>query len=74
MVHEYLFEAATSFVTAKMVKEIGKGEEILLNDKFSLYGYTNSDMYSVVIVDHDDWIEYAVCLTDGESVTFEMLA
>ena len=72
MVHEYLFEAATSFVTAKMVKEIGKGEEVLLNQKFSLYGYTTDD--SVVIVDHDDWIEYAVCLTDGESVTFEMLA
>ena len=72
MVHEYLFEAATSFVTAKMVKEISKGEEILLNDKFSLYGYTTAD--SVVIVDHDDWIEYAVCLTDGEVVTFEMLA
>jgi hypothetical protein len=71
MVHEYLFEAASSFVTAKMVKEIGKGEEILLNDKFSLYGYTTAD--SVVIVDHDDWIEYAVCLTDGDNVIYEML-
>lgn len=70
MVHEYLFEAATSFVTAKMVREIGEGEEILLNDKFSLYGYTTSD--SVVIVDHDDWIEYADCLVDGDNVIFEM--
>ena len=71
MVHEYLFEAATTLVTADMVRELPKGKEMLLNQKFNLYKYALGD--SVVIVDADDWIEYAVCLTDGESVTFEML-
>ena len=71
MVNDYLFEDAAERVTAEMIKQIEPGQEIELNDMFTLFAYSEAEC--VVIVSTEDWEEFCVCLYDGDNVVIEML-
>lgn len=71
MVNDYLFEDAAERVTAEMIKQIEPGQEIELNDMFTLYAYTEAEC--VVIVSTEDWEEMCVCQYDADDVVFEMV-
>lgn len=58
-------------VTVEMLNSLENGEEIELNDYFTLYSYTEDDC--IVIVLTEEWIEVLQVLYDSESVEFEAL-
>ena len=58
-------------VTVEMLNSLENGEEIELNDYFTLYSYTEDDC--IVIVLTEEWIDVLQVLYYSESVEFEAL-
>jgi hypothetical protein len=56
---------------------ITHGEEIELNDTYTLYHYTEDDVVVINRVKddegNDDWTEVLQVMSDGEKLTFEQL-
>ena len=60
-------------ITIQMLDNLEHGEEIKLNDTFTLYHYTEDDVF-VVVHDADEiWEEILQVMTDGEEISFEAL-
>lgn len=60
-------------ITIQMLDNLEHGEEIKLNDTFTLYHYTEDDVF-VVVHDADEiWEEILQVMTDGEEIRFEAL-
>lgn len=64
-------EDAQNKVTVEMLNSLENGEEIELNDLYTLYSYIEDD--SIVIVLTEEWLEVLQVLYDSESVVFEAL-
>jgi hypothetical protein len=66
-----IMEKAISLITNEMLDSITYGEEIELNDEYTLYHYTEDDI--VVLVLTDEWQEVATILReDNGGITYEM--
>jgi hypothetical protein len=64
-------EDAQNKVTVEMLNSLENGEEIKLNDLYTLYSYIDDDC--IVIVLTEEWVEVLQVLYDSESVVFEAL-
>lgn len=66
-------EEALSLVTMEMLKSLEYGEEIELNDKYTLYHYTEDDC--IVINETEEWEELFAVLYNEEAgeIIFEAL-
>lgn len=64
-------EDAQNKVTVEMLNSLENGEEIKLNDLYTLYSYIDDDC--IVIVLTEEWVEVLQVLYDNESVVFEAL-
>lgn len=66
-------EDAQDKISIAMLKELEHGEEIELNDTFTLYHYTEDDVFIVVHDADEIWEEILQVMTDGEEISFEAL-
>ena len=67
---ELLYEAIDK-VTLKMMVELFHGDEIELNEEFTLYMYTDDDIYVIVLT--EEWEEILQILINGTEIEFEDL-
>lgn len=68
---EALLDNALDKVTIEMLESLDYGEEIELNEKYTLYHYTEDDFISVVRT--EDWEELFAVLFDENEIIFEDL-
>lgn len=66
-------EDAQDKITIKMLDSLEHGEEIELNETFTLYHYTEDDVFVVVHDEDEVWQEILQVMTDGEEIEFEAL-
>lgn len=64
-------EDAQDKISIAMLKELEHGEEIELNDTFTLYHYTEDDIF--VVVKTEEWEEILQVMTEGRKISFEAL-
>lgn len=64
-------EDAQDKITIQMMDSLEHGEELELNETFTLYHYTEDDVF--VVVKAEDWQEILQVMTDGEEISFETL-
>jgi len=64
-------EDAQDKITIQMMDNLEHGEELELNETFSLYHYTEDDVF--VVVKTEEWEEILQVMTDGEEIEFEAL-
>jgi hypothetical protein len=58
-------------VTIEMMKALEHGEELELNDKYTLHHYSEEDVYTINKT--DDWEEVLQVMTNGDAIEFESL-
>jgi len=58
-------------VTIEMLNSLDHGEEIELNEKYTLYHDTEEDIF--VLNKTEEWEEIFQIMTDGEKIIFEKL-
>jgi hypothetical protein len=72
-----LLENAIEQIDIKLLNSLDYGEERPLNDKYTLYHYTEDDVIVInQTLDEDgneDWTELFQVLNDGSTITFEQL-
>jgi len=66
-------EYAKDKITIQMLNDLEHGEEIKLNDTFTLYHYTEDDVFVVVHDEDEVWQEILQVMTDGDEISFEAL-
>lgn len=64
------FEQAISKLNADMLLGLEYGEELELNEWYTLYRYCEDDI--IVIVETEEWEEVCVVLLDGDSFVYEL--
>lgn len=64
-------EEAKDKITLQMMESLEHGEEIELNDTFTLYHYTEEDVF--VLVTSEEWQEVFQVMTEEEKIIFESL-
>lgn len=64
-------EEAKDKISIAMLKELEHGEEIELNDTFTLYHYTEDDVFVINLT--EDWEEILQVMTEGRKISFEAL-
>ena len=72
-----LLDNAIEQIDIKLLSSLDYGEERPLNDKYTLYHYTEDDVIVInQTLDEDgneDWTELFQVLNDGSTITFEQL-
>ena len=72
-----LLDNAIEQIDIKLLNSLDYGEERPLNDKYTLYHYTEDDVIVInQTLDEDgneDWTELFQVLNDGSTITFEQL-
>lgn len=68
---EALLENALDKITIEMLKSLDYGDEIELNEEYTLYHYMEDDFISVVRT--EDWTELYAVSFDEKEITFEQL-
>lgn len=66
-------EDAQDKITIQMMNNLDFGNETSLNEMFSLYHYSEDDIFVVVLDDNNVWEEILQVMTDGEEIIFEAL-
>lgn len=64
-------QQATEKVTIELMNSMEYGEEKQLNETFTLYKYSEEDVYTIVLT--ESWDEVFQVLTDGENIVLEVL-
>lgn len=64
-------EDAQEKVTINVLDDLNQGEEVELNDLYTLYSYIEDDC--IVIVLTEEWVEVLQVLYDVENIVFEAL-
>jgi hypothetical protein len=64
-------QQATEKVTIELMNSMEYGEEKQLNETFTLYKYSEEDVYTIVLT--ESWDEVFQVLTDGERIILEVL-
>jgi len=64
-------QQATEKVTIELMNSMEYGEEKQLNETFTLYKYSEEDVYTIVLA--ESWDEVFQVLTDGERIILEVL-
>lgn len=62
---------ATDKITVEMMNNLEHGDELKLNDDFTLYHYTGEDVFMVVLT--DSWIEVFQVMINGNEIELETL-
>jgi hypothetical protein len=65
------FEQAIEKLTSDLFLSLEYGEEVELNEWYTLYRYCEDDI--IVIVETEEWEEVCVVLIDGDSFVYELL-
>jgi hypothetical protein len=65
------FEQAIEKLTSDLFLGLEYGEEVELNEWYTLYRYCEDDI--IVIVRTEDWEEVCVVLLDGDDFVYELL-
>jgi len=71
MANKTLLDEAMDKVTIEILNGLDHGEEIELNEKYTLYHYTEEDI--IVLNETEEWEEIFQIMTDGEKIIFEKL-
>lgn len=71
MANNKLLDEAMDKVTIELINSLDHGEEIELNEKYTLYHYTEEDI--IVLNETEEWQEVFQIMTDGEKIIFENL-
>lgn len=71
MLNNKLLDEAMDKVTIEILNGLDHGEEIELNEKYTLYHYTEEDI--IVLNETEEWEEIFQIMTDGEKIIFEKL-
>lgn len=58
-------------ISIAMLKELEHGEEIELNDTFTLYHYTEDDIFVINLT--EEWEEILQVMTENGKIVFEEL-
>jgi len=69
MANKTLLNEAMDKVTIEILNSLDHGEEIELNEKYTLYHYTEEDIF--VLNETEEWEEIFQVMTDGEKIIFE---
>ena len=64
------FEQAIEKLTSDLFLSLEYGEEVELNEWYTLYRYCEDDI--IVIVETEEWEEVCVVLIDGDSFVYEL--
>ncbi|MCP3698149.1 MAG: hypothetical protein GY920_06285 [Aliivibrio sp.] len=64
------FEQAIDKLTLDLFLSLEYGEEVELNEWYTLYRYCEDDI--IVIVETEEWEEVCVVLIDGDSFVYEL--
>lgn len=64
------FEQAIEKLTSDLFLSLEYGEEVELNEWYTLYRYCEDDI--IVIVETEEWEEVCVVLLDGDSFVYEL--
>ena len=64
------FEQAIEKLTSELLLSLEYGEEVELNEWYTLYRYCEDDI--IVIVETEEWEEVCVVLIDGDSFVYEL--
>lgn len=71
MENNALLTEAMEKVTIELVNSLCYGDEIKLNEKYTLYHYTGDDI--IVLNETEEWEEIFQILTNDEEIIFEKL-
>ncbi|MBC7845533.1 MAG: hypothetical protein H7Y10_03475 [Flavobacterium sp.] len=71
MEDDTLLMEAMDKVTIEMMDNLDHGDEIELNEKYTLYHHTEEDIF--VINEISEWEEVLQVMTNGEELIFEKL-
>jgi hypothetical protein len=71
VVTENLLDDAVSKITVALVKGLQYGEELELNEEYTLYHYTEDDV--IVLNRTEDWEELYQILYEDDKIIFEVL-
>ena len=64
------FEQAIEKLTSDLFLSLEYGDEVELNEWYTLYRYCEDDI--IVIVETEEWEEVCVVLLDGDSFAYEL--
>lgn len=64
------FEQAIEKLTSDLFLSLEYGDEVELNEWYTLYRYCEDDI--IVIVETEEWEEVCVVLLDGDSFVYEL--
>ena len=64
------FEQAIEKLTSDLFLSLEYGDEVALNEWYTLYRYCEDDI--IVIVETEEWEEVCVVLLDGDSFVYEL--
>ena len=64
------FEEAKAKLTSDLFLSLEYGDEVELNEWYTLYRYCEDDI--IVIVETEEWEEVCVVLLDGDSFVYEL--
>ena len=71
MANKTLLDEAIDKITIELVNSLDYGEEIELNEEYTLYHYSEEDI--IVLNRTEDWEELFQILVDGEKIILEKL-
>jgi hypothetical protein len=66
-----MLEDAMNKITVAMLNTLEHGEELELNSEYTLYHYTEDDIF--VLNETDEWEEIYQVMYEGDEIIFEAL-